>query len=451
MTRAFSRPVAALLALACLSACATEAPHKTPDPALPATFAAGQARPVGDITTEEWWRELDDPVLNRLIDRALASNLSIAEAMVRIDQARAAERATGLTETLGGTATLSGTRSGGDIPSSTTTSGSLMPSLVLDLFGGIRQGQARAAADLSAATQDVGTARLAMLSSVIGYYLDLRYDERAMALTRAGIDTRRRTLELVKSQLKVGLGSDLDVARAQSNFESAEAELPRLQSDYFANLFAIATLLAEPAQPIAGELGHSGRIPRPGKAGSTGVPADLLRNRPDIRAAEQRLAAAWASVGVARAELYPSLSLTGSVTFATTDTWSYGPRLSLPLFNHAALDAAKDKAVAAAQEQELVWRATILQAVQEVQSAQANLSAARQELESRSRVTAAAERVQTLSEATYREGATSLIDLLTDQRSYADARQAEAKAQHDLALSWAKLQTAIGRGAHVAL
>jgi outer membrane protein, multidrug efflux system len=179
------------------------------------------------------------------------------------------------------------------------------------------------------------------------------------------------------------------------------------------------------------------------------VPADLLRNRPDVQAAERRLAAAVAAVGVAEADLYPSLSLSGTVSAGDTATWSFGPALSLPIFNQGRLTAARDRAVAQAKEAELAWRSAIQSAVEDVQTELSRLAANRQRAARLTDVVTSTDRVLALSRETYRLGTTTLLDLLDAERSATAARLSLAQAYRDLATSFAGTQATVGRGAEV--
>lgn len=225
-----------------------------------------------------------------------------------------------------------------------------------------------ALASLQSAELSVGEARLAFLSSLVSTYLDLRYYQQAMALTRQTIASQSETLSLARNRAAAGAATSLEVAQAEAAYEQARAQLPGLESGYYASLYAIATLLAVPVQEIQGPLQTGGGQPLPRGASNPGVPADLLRNRPDVRAAERDYAAAVAGVGVSTAQLYPSLTLAGTVTATGTNTWGFGPTLSIPVLNRPSLLAARDQSKAQAEQARLAWQASVLGAVEDVQS-----------------------------------------------------------------------------------
>jgi multidrug efflux system outer membrane protein len=449
------RSALVLAALASLAACAPVGPvgpdYTQPNVPLTASFA-GQptAAATLDAAWAKWWQGYNDPILNQLVEQALAQNLDIAASLARVDAAEAGLRATGLNAQVNGSLSGQRTRSGGDLqPVTEANSASLNASYVLDLFGGTRRSQEQATADRDAALADVGTARLAMLTALIGAYVDVRYFQEAITLTRSTIASRERTLGLVRAQGEVGSASELDIARAQSALDGARASLPSLESGFDSSVFAIATLLAQPAEPLRRSLSQGSAQPRAKGGSSLGTPIDLLRVRPDLRAAERRFASAVAAVGIAASALYPSVTLSGSLSERSNTTWSFGPQLSVPLLNRGALAARRDQAMASAAAQEQLWRSAVLRAVENVQSNESLYRARRAEAATLSDVVASSQKVIDLSRASYELGETSLLDLLDAERSYTDARLSLAQAIRGQATAWAQLQIALGRGSSI--
>lgn len=430
-----------------LTACTSVGPDYTePQTPLAAAFVGGGAD-SGDVTHDAWWQRLGDKRLDALIARGLAQNIDIETAMQRIKAAEATARQFGPAAQFTGGIEAQAQRAGGDgIPAITQEQASSGATYVLDLFGGVRRGARQATAGFEASQFDAGTVRLAFLSEITSHYIDARYYQQALALARQNIENRRRTLALVLAQVELGVGSDLDLARAQAQVDIALAELPPLEAAFEASVFSIATLLAEPAAPLLASMQKGAPQPYPGGDAIAGVPANLLRNRPDIRAAERRLAAAVAGVGVAEAQLYPSINLTGSITAADATSWSFGPTLSFPVLNHGSLRANRDAAKSAAVTAELEWRALVLTAVEEVQSAQSNLTRKRREVAALRAVQASNDRVLDLSRSTFELGDLSLLDLLEAEREADASRLALSAATRDAAQYWAALMVATGRG-----
>jgi multidrug efflux system outer membrane protein len=410
-------------------------------------FVDGGSSPLAHAAVESWWIGLQDPLLDELVSRGLAQNLDIRSARQRIRRAEASVGRTGLAAQISGGLSASAERerdSDGDINNRSALTASA--AYVFDLFGGFRRGNERARASLDAARFDEGTVRLAYLSDIVDAYIKARYFQNTAWITRQAIQSRRATLNAVTRQLSVGVATRLDVAQAEAQLRTAEATLATLQANFETNVFRIATLLAEPAPPILARMESGARQPVPMPGTGTGTPADLLRNRPDIRAAERDLAAATAAIGVAEAALYPSLRLSGFVTEAEENTWSFGPMLSLPVLNRGVLTANRDEAVAEAAEAELAWRSEVLAAVEEVQSARSFTSYWRRQVAAQRAAAASTEEAYALSQRSFETGDILFSDLLDAERRALESRMALAAGLRDLATSWLRLQVATGRG-----
>lgn len=436
---------ASLLALV---ACDVVGPNYTPPTIdISASFAESGNTPAENLIQHEWWTHLNDSKLNTLVQRGMTQNLDVQTALERVRAAEAQLAGTGGATQLTGDASVQTQRSGGDVlPSTTTSSGSANASYVFDLFGGIRRGQEQASSSLQAAQYDAGTVRLTYLSSIVGNYVDARYFQESLELTRQTIASRTQTLSLVRSQRDLGAGTDLAVAQAQAQLDTARASLPGLEIGFHSSVYRIATLLAEPAAPLIADLQRGAAQPQPTGSIRTGIPANLLRNRPDILAAERRYAAALAGVGVAEADLYPALRLSGTVTVASTDSWSFGPRFSLPILGREVLSARREAAISQANQAELAWRAAVLGAVEEVQIAQSTLTRKRREVAGLRDAVASNQRVLALSRAAFEQGQTSVLDLLDAERATAGARMSLAGAVREASAAWVTLQIATGSG-----
>jgi outer membrane protein, multidrug efflux system len=414
-------------------------------------FVGGDAEAIGAVAAEQWWLTYKDATLTQFVTRGLAQNLDVMAANEAIRKAQAELRATGVNSAISGSLSAASTTSGGDGSSSTTNSGTLGAALVLDLFGGIKRERQSASASLTAAKAEAETVPLAWLAELLSAYSNARYYQEVMALTRTTINTRNETVEITRSQFEAGAATEYEVAEAQALLSTARASLPQYAALYDANIYAIATLLNKPAGPIVAQMQKGAPQLRSPSTARTGVPADLLRNRPDVRSAEADLAAAMANVGVAEAALYPSLSLTGTVGRSdTANSWSFGPQFALPVFNQSALRASRDAQISTAKQAEIAWRASVNEAVEDVQVAQSNLLRYRQRA---SLLRTAADdygRALTLAQQNYRNGAIKLLNLLETDRNTASARISAASAVNDAAQAWASLKIATGAGAAAA-
>lgn len=435
-----------------LAGCAVGTDYQRPEVSVETRFVEGNAQAIGEVAQQKWWLNYKDATLNSFIDRGLAQNLDIQSALEAIRQAQAELRQTGVNASLDGSLTAGVTTSGGDLVSGSSTSESadLGASWVIDLFGGIRREREAAAASLAGSRDDAETVRLAWLAELVSAYSNARYNQEAMTLTRTTIKTRQETVNITKSQFEAGASTEYELAEAQALLSTARADLPEFAAAFDSNVFAIATLLNEPSSKIVALMQKgSPQLPAP-RDGATGVPADLLRNRPDVRSAEADLAAAVGDLGVAEAALYPALSLTGSIDrLDSTDTWSFGPELTLPVFNRGLLKAQRDAQISIAKQAEITWRSAINDAVEDVQVAQSSLSRNRERV--RHLRTAANDygRALSLARENFRNGAITLLDLLDTDREANTAKISAASAVNDAAQSWATLKIVIGAGAGV--
>ncbi|MCJ8139006.1 efflux transporter outer membrane subunit [Falsirhodobacter halotolerans] len=441
------RPLPVLACLA-LTACAAGPDYTAPEIGLTSTFAEGDAGPIGQVGARRWWTDLNDPLLNDLVTRGLAQNLSLAAAEERIAAARAALAQTGVRAAVDGGLSAGSTRGGSDVQAAgTRSSTTLTADIAIDLFGRVARARQSAAADLGAAEAGAGVTRLAYLSGIVGAYIEARYAQNALALTRQTITTRERTLEITRNQRASGAATELDEAQVLALLDTARADIPRLEATFLSNVYALATLLAEPAAPLVTRMQRGAPQPRPRGTAATGIPADLVRNRPDVRQAERQFAAAVADVGVAAAQMYPSLSLSGSVTEGGNSAWSFGPSITQAILGLPRQRAARQQAEAQAREAEIAWRAAVLDAVEDVQTTNSTWRRDQQRAALLGRSVGSYDRALTLSQENFSAGALSLLDLLDTDRALAQARLAEAAAIRDVAVNWATLQVALGAGA----
>ncbi len=432
-----------------VAGCAVGPDYQRPEVSMQTRFVGGNAEAIGAVASEKWWLSYKDATLSQFVARGMGQSLDVMGATEAIRQAQAELRKTGINSATDGSLVASTTKSGGDGISgtSTTDSGELGASLVLDLFGGIQRGRESALASLTGARAEAETVRLAWLAELLAAYSDARYYQEVLALTRTTINTRKETVDITRSQFEAGAATEYEVAEAQALLSTARASLPQYAALFDANVYAIATLLNEPAGPIMTKMQKgSPQLSTPREA-RTGVPADLLRNRPDVRSSEADLAAAVAEIGVAEAALYPSLSLTGAVgRTESVDAWSFGPRLSFPVLNQGLLRANRDAQVSAAKQAEITWRASVIGAVEDVQIAQSNFSRYRQRAALLRTAANDYGRALALAQQNYRSGAITLLDLLETDRNTASARISAASAMNDAAQAWATLKIATGAG-----
>ncbi|CAN1549593.1 TolC Outer membrane protein [Rhabdaerophilaceae bacterium] len=409
----------------------------------------------------QWWRSFRDPALDALVSAAAAGNLDIAQAVARIAAADAGITVAGAggfpTLTLG--ASHSATREtgtlkkvGGNVHTSALgiTSGWL-----IDFFGEVRSQTDAARGQFLAASAARDVAELAAISAVANTYIDARYFQERARIVASSLHSRKRTLALTMALKSEGVASGLDVSRADESVQQVAAELPLQEANIIKSLNRISTLIGQPAASLLPSMQAKIAQPLPVFTAGSGVPADLMRNRPDIRRAEHEFAASMADIGYAWSQLFPSITLSGSITpsyissgpkSGNLTTWSFGPTLRLPIFDGGRLRANVSVAVGRAEEKHAAWRASVLSAVEEVENALTTYSQERVALEAIQRRVAASEKAAALSRTGYEAGVLSLLELLESQRAIYESQLSLAQSRRSLAQQYVALNIAVGRG-----
>ncbi len=456
------------LSLALLSGCVVGPDYKSPTADLPSKFSQGGKAESDNVALNPWWEAFRDKKLNGLVAQGLGENLNVQQSIERVVEARAnviVAGAGGLPQiSANGSGSVAGQdgsylrkNSGRDHSQTKTIGGGGDASWLIDLFGQYARAKESASASLDAAYADVNVARLAYLSDLTNSYIEARYNQEAYALQQKSLASRRETLKLTNDIKAAGAASSLDVVQAEGLVNTTLAELPGYQTGFNQAANHIATLLGVPATTVTAGLRNGGSQPSPRYNTKIGIPADLVRNRPDIRRAERLLAAATAQIGVAEAQLYPSLTLSGNIDGSRIvssvagglGAWSFGPSLNIPIFNGGRLKANVDIAKSGAQQQYLSWKQTVLQGIEEVENALVALRNNYQTVAALRKVVNSYEDALGLARESYKGGATSLLDVLDAERNLANSRIALAAGIRNLANNYVSLNVAIGGGAGV--
>lgn len=444
-----------------LAGCVTGPDHEPPEMPLPPNFSEGRPKADGDITASQWWTAFGDSKLNAFAVQGLAQNLTIQQLLERINQAEAAVTTAGAgglpSLTVSGDNTTSGQK--GSLRSQTKTrnitGGGASVSWLLDLWGQYRRATESANASLDAAYSNVATQRLTFLRDLANSYVDARYYQALVAIARENLSSRRGTLSLTKSQFDAGAASHLDVVQAEGLVNSTLSTIPGLEISYRQAVHHIATLLNVPSATIVLQVQGGGSQPVFRGSVRTGVPADLIRNRPDIRAAERNLAAATAQIGVAEAKLFPSITLSGAISpsyihssskSGSLTSWSFGPALNLPIFDGGTLRAGVKSAQSSSREQYIVWQQTVRSAIEDVENALSAVTRDAQTVASLHAQVRSYQEALQLSTSSYKDGASSLLDVLDAQRNVSNAQQSLARAVQLSAKDYISLNVAIGAG-----
>ena len=432
---------------AMLAGCMVGPDYTTPDLSTPAAWTEAST-PGGVSADAKWWEAFQDEILSTLVQDSTAQNLDVAQAVDRLAEARANLGATrsGLFPTLEGNA--SGTASRGvssgvagnsmnstsvstssdtSVTTSVSASATIDASWELDLWGKTRRSVEAYRADEEAAAADVRSARLSVVGDVAKAYVDLRTAQARIRVGEAAVGRYRDTLALTQARLNANLVSESDVLKAKGSLAAAEANLPPLRSAAAEARHKLAVLMARPPTDLDAWLGVGKALPRFQGAIDTGIPADLLRRRPDVVKSERKLAAATARIGVEQAKLLPAISLTGNIGASQTNiggvaigvpgTWSIGPSITLPIFDAGKLAYQKDAAVAQANQAAGAYRSAVLAALQDVENAFANYRADRQKVVALSAAVANYASALQLSKDLYGRNLASFLDVLEAEQS----------------------------------
>ena len=317
---------------------------------------------------------------------------------------------------------------------------------VFDLFGEFERSREQSLASLEAAEFDKGTVSLAYQADLVSSYIQLRFFQTAQIITRQTVNSLTEAVEIARERLTEGEATQIDTARALTIAASGRAQLPIFEAQERVNAFRIATLLSLPTSLVLDKIKSPGRIPTPNFSANTGLPADLLRNRPDVRAAERRLAAATAAIGVSEAQLYPSLRLSGDVSAGAVESWGFGPTLVLPLLDRSNRKVTRDIALSDARLAEIAYQQTFLTAVEEVQTQMALTEARRRQVSAFVSASSSSETALNLSRRSFEAGVVTLENVLDNDQTRLSTRLDLAMAQSEMAQAWSRLQTSVGKG-----
>ena len=454
--------VAALLAVA-LGGCAAVGPdYSEPQLAVPAGWSAGTGTDAMDaVLLARWWHGFGDPVLDRLVADALAANLDLAQARARLREARARRGVAGAALMPSVDASLSGSRSrsSGQSGSGSTRelySAGFDASWELDVFGGVRRSVEAAQADLEASVESLSDTRVSLAAEVALNYIDLRTAEQRLAIAEESIAYRGENHQIIRWRQQAGLVSELDLAQATTDLESTRAVLPPLRTAVTEAKNRLAVLLGRNPGELE-SLVHADRpIPLAAAEIVAAIPADTLRQRPDVRAAERRLAAQTARLGEAEAARYPSFRLSGSLGLEALELDALADRdanthslfggITAPVFNAGRIAANIEIQDALVEQARLAYRAAVLAALEEVENALtavANTDARRAKL---AEAAAAARTTLAIAEYRYASGLADFLSVLDAQRTQLSLDEQLAGSTGELARAQIRLYKALGGG-----
>ncbi|KVA10920.1 RND transporter [Burkholderia latens] len=480
-------PVLALCAAACVLAGCTVGPDYRGAPAAPDAPVFVRAPATGIDTAapapSAWWHALNDRQLDDLIAAALARNPDLHAAQARLRASRAQlvqQRAAQLPKS---SATVAAIRTrepdvsalGTLLPSGNSSQpGSASPSSggtgplqlfsagfdatwEIDLFGGTRRAVEAASAQAEAVDADLADTQVSIAAEVATAYIDLRDRQQRLALSRRTAELQRRMLELTQQRRARGVAADADIERLTTQVENTRASLIPLDAQVTESLDRLAILTGRPPGALDAALSASG-APLPTLPHSVPVsdPAALLKQRPDIRAAERRLASSNAQIGEHIADYFPKVTLLGDLGFSASDpghlfrkqnfTWVGAPYLQWNILDFGRTRGAVRAAEASRDEAEANYRKTVLGALQDANTALQRYGHQREHVVALANVQTSATHSATLIDQRYRAGVASMIDLLDTQREALAAQQNVIAGQAELLKDYVSLQKSLGLG-----
>jgi len=423
------------------------------------------------LITQSWWTSYGDPELNQIVEKALSKNLDLESAAQRIAEARAltGEAKSKLGPTLNATGSAQRLRGGfaqGITRINQTPGGSFISPFEtgllqsgldmkweLDLFGTNRAALAASKADLLAEQQKREDLAITVSAEAARYYMELRGIEERLAITARNIAAQKQLLTLTEDRANAGLSSQLDIERQSLLLANTEATIPSLEADRTLHLNRLAVLVGDESF-VKSTLPAGKTLEAPSL--KTEIPGDLLKRRPDVRAAEARLAAAMSRLKQARTDLYPKISLNGlmgrqgtslsTLSFGGGNFFSLGPQLQLPIFNNGKIKSNIAASDARVEQEKIAYRNEILTAFEEAGNAIAALQRQREREAKLSSASQSARNALDLSMDLEKAGLKDFLTVLDAERSLLDADYQRSIARTQVLVESVALYKALAGG-----
>ena len=461
-----------------MASCAVGPNYHAPKADAPPEFVAAptatarvstKMQPAVDLAS--WWRSFNDPELNSLVDRAIRANPDLEIALTRLQEARtgeavlvgnvlpmvaasaAAGRGTGSDMTRAGAASaLRAADNKGSLDQIEQVAG-FAATWELDLFGGGRRAIEAGKYIIDAAAAARNAVLISIVADVARNYVDMRGMQMRLAIIRENIATAQQLRDFEQARFDRGMTNELDFQLASRELATLQSELPPLQGDIQAAQYDIAVLLGQYPEDLAAELGKPGTLPALPESIEAGLPLDLLQRRPDVREAERQLAAATARIGIATANLFPHVMVSGGLGTQSAGTgaqgshiWAFGPSVYWPLLDFGALDALVGIADLQAHEQFVEYRKTVIDAVQDADTAIARFQAQEQRLKYLTDAIDASQRAVELAQQRYDRGLTDFLNVVDAERQLYNLEDQYTASQQSAADAFIYLYKALGGG-----
>jgi NodT family efflux transporter outer membrane factor (OMF) lipoprotein len=453
-----------LLVLPILSGCLSIGPdYRAPVPEAPAAWSRLEG-PADNATAPDlgrWWHNLGDPLLSDIVRQALDANLDLRNAQARLREARArrAVALAGFFPAVDASGSRSRSQSSRETGSGMTRelySGSLDASWELDVFGGTRRGFEAAEADFESSLAELHAAQVTVAAEAALSYVEMRALQERLRIARDNLASQTETLRLTQWRAQAGLVDSQDVAQARSNREQTRSQIPLLETSLAETQHSLEILLGKQPGSLRARLDVEAGLPAVPERIAAGIPADTLRQRPDIRAAERALAAETARVGVAEAARYPSFNISGSIglealTFRAlgggdAGTSSLLAGITVPIFEAGRLKNQVEIQDAVREQALVAYEKAVLTALQEVENALVSLTRSRERAQALGDATDAARNAADMARLRYASGLIDFQSVLDTERSVRTIEDSLASARADGVLALIRLYKAMGGG-----
>jgi multidrug efflux system outer membrane protein len=436
-----------------VTACAPARDYVSPAFPFLSKYTGTKAGAAKLLSHDNWWLQMRDPVLDKLVTLAFSDSLSLKLARERVSAARIARRAVPGAATVTSSASVRLEGVGSDGPD-LATPGDLGLNWLFDPWGARREELRAADARIDIAEAELDAARLLVLYNLSNAYIDLRFQQRQLVLAQQELSRGAQALSLINERAEAQVATRQDVTRARARLASIRTQMPELQAAATGKINEIAVLAGRsPGKlpgPLAAALRAHGTQPHAHMPSNVGIPADLLRNRPDLRIAERGYYIALAQVEVARASLYPTLSLTGLISLDSVGSsrpeYYLGPSIrfpSLPLDSARASVELRHSEVRQAHD---TWKSEILTAILQVENALLDYAALHKSLGSAREATRLYRESAALTRRLLSQNDVTTSDLLEAQDEVAAAARREAQLRFRHAQSFVELNVRLGAG-----
>ena len=469
-----TKTAVSLLVSTLLTACAVGPDYQKPQEGLTAfhntTAAVRTTRQQGEVQLDEWWTGFSDPLLTEVVQRALSQNLDLAASIARVQQARAAAFGAGAallpSVDLDASATYERQSTRGAFGSVASTvpgysrgihdySVGPAASWEIDLFGGLRRAAGAARAEAEAAEADQVGTRIIVAADAADAYLQIRGYQARLAVARQTISDDEHLLQLVHERYDAGASTGREIAQAEALLKQARASVPPLAIGLEQQLNRLDVLMGVQPGTYARELAQVQDIPAVPPVPANNEPTEMLRRRPDVIAAERRLAASNERIGVAISDYYPKFSLSGALGFETISNHLFSNQAFQPigqgalrwrLFDFGKINAEVAQAKGSHAETLALYRQSVLKAAEDVEDSLTVLIQSQLRVNEVQDQVAALVRARDLSEQAYRAGSITLTDVLDADRQLLTARDEADSSRADAARAAVGVYRALGGG-----